>query len=191
MLVEERLNWTNFKNGSEEDFALLYRKYAPVMLRYGSKITSDREVIKDSLQQVFFNIWRSKENIGSPANVKNYLLKALRCEIIKKLNHRESTHESLPDNYHFEAEESYETSLIQLQSSEVTRNKIAALLEKLPPRQREIIFLRYYANLKYDEISAIMDIEQESVYKLTYKAINKMQALLRNAALLLLVFLLV
>jgi RNA polymerase sigma factor (sigma-70 family) len=184
MLEEERLNWSSFKNGSEEDFALLYRNYAPVMLRYGGKVTSDRELVKDSLQQVFFNIWRSKENIGSPANVKNYLLKALRCEIIKKLNHRESTHESLPDNYHFEAEEPYETALIQLQASEATRNKVAALLEKLPPRQREIIFLRYYANLKYDEISAVMDIEQESVYKLTYKAINKMQALLRNATLL-------
>jgi RNA polymerase sigma factor (sigma-70 family) len=190
MLIEERLNWSNFKQGSEEDFALLYRKYAPVMLRYGSKITSDSELIKDSLQQVFFNIWRSKENIGNPASVKNYLLKALRCELIKKLNHHESAHTTLPDNYHFEAEEPYETALIQLQTAEVTQNKIAALLEKLPARQREIIFLRYYANLKYDEISAVMDIEQESVYKLTYKAINKMQALLRDTALLFFVSLL-
>jgi RNA polymerase sigma factor (sigma-70 family) len=191
MLLEERLNWENFKNGSEKDFAFLYQKYAPVMLRYGGKITADRELVKDSLQQVFFTIWRSKESIGNPANIKNYLLKALRCELIKKLNHHETTHESLPDNYHFEAEESYETALIQLQAAEITRQKIADLLTKLPARQREIIFLRYYANLKYDEISAIMDIEQESVYKLTYKAIKKLHTLLQQSAILLLMYLFV
>lgn len=177
--------WGRFKAGSEADFALLYRTYAPVLLRYGNRITSDKELIRDSLQQVYFTIWKNRERIGNPESVKNYLLKSLRHEIIRKLKVN-GQHSSLPEDYHFESEASYESTLISLQTAEHTRQRMAELLSRLPARQREVIFLRYYTNLKYEEISAIMEIEQESVYKLTYKAIARLQQLLVKSTLLLL-----
>ncbi|WP_299707839.1 sigma-70 family RNA polymerase sigma factor [uncultured Pontibacter sp.] len=182
--MDELVVWGKFKAGSEEEFSQLYHYYAPVMLRYGHRITTDRELIRDSLQQVFYSLWRSRETLGNPASVRNYLLKAIRNEIIKKAN-RDKLHESLPEDYHFELEDSHEQTLIQLQAAEITRQRIADLLTQLPARQREVIFLKYYANLKYDEISAIMDIEQESVYKITYKAIARLQKLLAGFSLLL------
>jgi RNA polymerase sigma-70 factor (ECF subfamily) len=187
--MNELAVWNGFKAGSEEDFALLYRHFAPVMLRYGGKVTTDKELVRDSLQQVFYTLWKGREKLGDPASVRNYLLKSLRNEIIKKLS-RNGQYEPLPDNYQTELADSHETVLINLQTAELTKQRIAELLSKLPARQREVIFLKYYANLKYDEISAIMDIEQESVYKLTYKAIGKLQQLLTKATLLLSSFLL-
>jgi len=50
-------------------------------------------------------------------------------------------------------------------------------MAQLPARQREVIFLKYYNNLSYEEIAGIMGIEQDSVYKLTYKALEKLQKL--------------
>jgi RNA polymerase sigma factor (sigma-70 family) len=185
--MDEMAVFGNMKAGSEEDFSLLYRHFAPIMLRYGNKISSDRELVGDCLQQVFYTLWKRRATLGNPVNVRHYLLKALRNEIIKK-NNRDGRHESLPENYHFEQEDSCEQVLIQLQTTELTRQRIAQLLARLPPRQREVIFLKYYANLKYDEISAIMDIEQESVYKITYKAIARLQQLLASTAPLLLSF---
>ncbi|SIR26466.1 RNA polymerase sigma factor [Pontibacter lucknowensis] len=183
--MDEQEVWGRFKAGSEDDFSLLYRHFAPIMLRYGNRITPDKELIRDCLQQVFFSLWKSRESIGSPANVQHYLLKSIRNEIIKRGN-RAKQHESLPDNYHFELEDSHEQTLIQLQTAELTRQRISELLSQLPARQREVIFLKYYANLKYEEIAAIMDIGQDSVYKTTYKAIARLQQLLHNSALLLL-----
>ena len=182
--MDELVVWGKFKTGSEEDFSRLYHHFAPVMLRYGHRITADRELIRDSLQQVFYSLWRSRETLGNPASVRNYLLKAIRNEIIKKVN-RDKLHDSLPDDYHFELEDSHEHALIQIQTAEITRQRIADLLSQLPARQREVIFLKYYANLKYDEISSIMDIEQESVYKITYKAIARLQKLLTSFSVLL------
>jgi RNA polymerase sigma-70 factor (ECF subfamily) len=172
--------WGNFRNGSEADYTLLYQTYAPVMFRYGSKLSKDRELVKDCLQQVFFTLWRSKENISTPPNVKNYLLKAIRCEVIKRLS-RDQTHESLSEDYCYASEASYEADLVTLQANEFTQKRIASVLAQLPARQREVIFLKYYSDLKYEEIAAIMGIEQESVYKLTYKAIGKLQQLLSRA----------
>ncbi|WP_162053173.1 RNA polymerase sigma factor [Pontibacter pamirensis] len=169
--------WTNFKNGSEEDFTLLYRKYAPTMFRYGSKLSKDRELVKDAIQQIFFTLWKSKENISTPYSIKNYLLKSLRCEVIKKLT-RGIAYETLPEEYSYEEATSFEADLIALQTSETNRERIASVLAQLPPRQREVIFLKYYSNLKYEEIAAVMGIGQQSVYKLTYKAIDKLHQLL-------------
>lgn len=182
--MNEQEVWDRFKAGSEEDFSLLYRHFAPIMLRYGNRITPDKELIRDCLQQVFFSLWKSRTMVGSPASVQHYLLKSIRNEVIKRSN-RDRQHEALPENYHLEQEDSHEQTLIQLQTAELTRQRMAELLSQLPARQREVIFLKYYANLKYDEIAAIMGIGQDSVYKTTYKAITRLQQLLHHGALLL------
>lgn len=169
--------WLKFKNGSEADFTLLYQNYAPTMFRYGSKLSKDRELIKDAIQQVFFNLWKSRENVSTPTSIKNYLLKSLRCEVIKKLT-RGVTHEVLSEDYSYESAASYEADLIDLQAAATNKERISLVLAQLPARQREVIFLKYFSNLKYEEIAAVMGIEQQSVYKLTYKAIEKLQQLL-------------
>jgi RNA polymerase sigma-70 factor (ECF subfamily) len=140
-MVNEQEVWSKFKQGSETDFAYLYRLYAPVMFRYGSKLSSDRDLIKDCLQQVFLTLWKSRENLGNPASVKQYLLKALRSEIYKKAG-RGLKYESISDDYHFKMVPSYESALIEQQSLESLKHKIADILLNLPPRQREIIFLK-------------------------------------------------
>lgn len=174
--MEELEVWNRFREGSEADFTLLYRRYSPVMLRYGQRLVSDTDIVKDSIQQVFFQIWKSRQNLSTPPSVKNYLLKAFRCEIAKKATFK-NKHEPLPDNTQLGVEASHESELIKLQSIEVNKRKIHLLLSKLPERQREVIFLKYYTGLQYDEISDIMGIDQKSVYKLTYKAIDKMHQL--------------
>lgn len=172
----EQNTWKDFKKGNEASFHKLYEAYAPVMYRYGCKLSKDKDLVKDCLQQVFFNIWKRKEHLGDPACVKNYLLKALRFEIIKKFD-KKHAFESLPDSYQFLSTNSYESDLIDLQTCEINQKRINTLLAQLPARQREVVFLKYYMNLSPKEISVMMDLEQESVYKLTYKAIDKLQQL--------------
>ncbi|OKL40333.1 RNA polymerase sigma factor [Pontibacter flavimaris] len=174
--MEELEIWNRFREGSEADFTLLYKRYAPVMLRYGQRLSPDPDLVKDSIQQVFFQVWKSRQNLSAPPSVRNYLLKAFRCELVKKATFK-SKYEPLPDDTIMGAEDSHEAELIQLQSSESDRQKLHLLLKNLPERQREVIFLKYYTGLPYDEISDILGIDQKSVYKLTYKAIDKLHCL--------------
>jgi RNA polymerase sigma factor (sigma-70 family) len=180
--------WEQFKQGSERDFTFLYQRFAPVLFKYGCRLTNDRDLVKDCLQLVFFNIWQKKEQLTIPASVLNYLLKAIRNEIFKKSkNQHQFT--SFTEDTPLEVTDSFETEWIALQSEESQRRKISLLLRKLPLRQQEVIFLKYYKNLSYGEIAGIMDIEQESVYKLTYKAIGKLQRLFLLTSLFWLLFL--
>ncbi|GHA55229.1 RNA polymerase sigma factor [Pontibacter akesuensis] len=177
--MEDLEVWRRFKAGSEADFTLLYKLYAPVMLRYGCKMTHDRDLAKDCVQQVFFQVWKSRENLSTPPSIKNYLLKALRCELGKKATFK-SKHEPISDDAVLGSEASYEATLIKDQSFEFTQKKLTHLLTLLPERQREVIFLKYYTGLQYEEIADIMEIDQKSVYKLTYKAIDKLHRLYKE-----------
>lgn len=174
--MEELEVWLRFREGSEADFTLLYKRYAPVMLRYGHKLSTDTDLVKDCIQQVFFQVWKSRENLSNPPSIKNYLLKSFRHELGKKATFK-SRHEPLPEDISLGTEASHESELINLQSFEQVQQKMHMLLAKLPERQREVIFLKYYTGLQYDEISDIMGIDQKSVYKLTYKAIEKLHLL--------------
>lgn len=69
---------------------------------------------------------------------------------------------------HFTPEE-----LITHQESTTFRNKnLTTLLNKLPKRQREVLYLKYNCNLKTQEIADVMDINYQSVVNNIHKAIK-------------------
>jgi RNA polymerase sigma factor (sigma-70 family) len=70
---------------------------------------------------------------------------------------------------------SYEYDQIEEQLSTERLAHLHKALDNLPPRQKEVIFLRFFENLSFEEISAVMGIEQSSVYKIIYKAIHNLQ----------------
>lgn len=169
--------WQQFRQGNEAAFTLLYQEYAPVLFQYGCKLSADRDLVKDCLQLVFLNIWKNKSKLPSPPSVPHYLLKAIRNEIFKKTK-AQSRFAPFPEEAALEVTTSFESQWIDLQTEESQHEKIKSGLSRMPARQREVIFLKYYQNLPYEEIAAIMGIEQDSVYKLTYKALEKLQQLL-------------
>ncbi|MGV3502692.1 MAG: RNA polymerase sigma factor [Adhaeribacter sp.] len=169
--------WEQFRQGKEAAFTLLYQEYAPVLFQYGCKLSPDRDLVKDCLQMVFLNIWKNRSQLPAPPSVRHYLLKAIRNEIVKKTKDQ-SRFAAFPEEAALEVTSSFEAEWIDLQTEASRSEKIQDVLRRMPARQREVIFLKYYQNLPYQEIAAIMGIEQDSVYKLTYKAIEKLQQLL-------------
>ena len=62
------------------------------------------------------------------------------------------------------------------------------MINNLPPREREVIFLKYYSGLTSQEIAEVMDINyqsvgntlQKAIYKLRKKSENKIIASILN-----------
>ena len=66
--------------------------------------------------------------------------------------------------------------VITSQETAVFKNRnLSQLLNKLPSRQREAIFLKYYSGLKAKEISEIMGINYQSVINTLFKAIKSLK----------------
>ena len=88
----------------------------------------------------------------------------------EKLKHTDFSTQTIVD-IQFTAEE-----LITNQETERFKNKnISKLLNKLPKRQKEAIYLKYYSGLKAKEISEIMGINYQSVVNNLHKAIKSLK----------------
>ena len=75
--------WSQFKKGDKNAFAELYRQNSASLISYGLKICSDEELLKDAIQDLFVELWNSRENLAVADCVQFYLFKALRYKLIR------------------------------------------------------------------------------------------------------------
>jgi len=74
----------------------------------------------------------------------------------------------------FYLEPSAETLLIRDQSIRIRIEKLQKIMNTLPERQKEALYLRFYGELSFSEIAKTMDISTRAVYKLIYKALDNL-----------------
>ena len=60
--------------------------------------------------------------------------------------------------------------------AEEQRQQLKAGLSEVSDRQREVLFLRYYEGLTYEEISEVMDLQYQSIRNLVSRALKKLKA---------------
>ncbi len=75
---------------------------------------------------------------------------------------------------------SIEDIMIQEQAQEEDIVRIRKAMEDLPPRQREIIYLRYYSELSLADIAQVMSLTYQSVRNLLHKAFIRIRELLQT-----------
>ena len=82
----------SFKNGDKTAFEAIYRFYAGALLNYGYKIASDRALVEDSIQDLFYELWNNRSRIAEPNSIKYYLFKALRYKINRNARTNDRAH---------------------------------------------------------------------------------------------------
>lgn len=169
--------WNRFRNGDKEAFALLYNQYIENLYQYASKVSQDEELVKDAIQEVFIDLYNSRERIRASAeNLKYYLFLAVKRNLIKKLSrNRRFEVGRISDKLLFEPHYNIETRLIEQERQSELNLKIAGVLDQLSDKQKETIYLRFNESLEYAEIARIMGITVESVRKQVYRALKQIK----------------
>ena len=169
--------WNEFRSGNKLSFEKLMQAHYRGLFSYATKFTRDGEFVKDCLQELFLELWRSRASLNATDFVKSYLFKSIRNKIHRELHKNRHHHDAaqLDDNYYFDVEFSIEHHLIREQTLRETANTFSGLLNKLPKRQKEIIYLRFYQDLEVSEIVEIMEINAQSVYNLLHKALANLR----------------
>jgi RNA polymerase sigma factor (sigma-70 family) len=161
--------WDLFRDGDEVAYTRLIKKYSKPLFNYGYRICQDRDFLKDCIQDVFLELWNRRLRISPTPAVKWYLFKAVRLRIFREQS-KWNRGEILDDDYQFLVEFNIESKIINDLETVELSTRIKQVLNALPPRQREILYFRFYENLDFDNISEIMDISKQSVHNLLQKA---------------------
>jgi RNA polymerase sigma factor (sigma-70 family) len=124
------------------------------------------------VQDVFTDIWIYRDKLSDKVVVKAYLLASVR----KRINRTQERDRifrlsSSIDTVEFLFDFSIEHELI---SDETTANKVSHLnhlINDLPSRQKEALYLRYTQELTVDQIADTLDINYQSANNLLHRAL--------------------
>lgn len=191
-MKDDKLIWDDFRFGDEAAFKLIFETYHDPLFNYGHKFTTDDHVIQDALQNLFVKLWKNRARIRETGSVKNYLYKSFRRILLRMLDlrHRKYEFSALIEDSEWDNRVDSGQNMVSSDRLDDIRANLAHALEKMSPRQREIIHLRYYEEMEYDEIAVIMQLSVSSTYKLLYKAIDTLRNHLSRSDLFLLTILL-
>lgn len=166
--------WDSFKGGDENAFEKIFKQNYKLLLNYGLKINPNIEEIKDCIQQLFSVLWESRERLGPNSSIKSYLIASLRRMIIRsaKSTNLFTGLEDIDPTFYVEKSEEYKCIAKQ---NEIERVQLLSeTIQHLPNRQKEALYLKYYGDHSFEEISEVMGITTRAVYKLIYKALDKL-----------------
>jgi len=176
-----------FKQGDESAFEILYRKYFKALSHYGLRICQDHELIENAIQDLFIDLWRRRAFLSDVENVKFYLIKSLRNQLIR--NSQKDileNSEDVNDFLDYLGNLSIEQTIVQEESVELRNGKIKEAISKLSNRQKEVIHLRYYQNLSLDEISNLIVLPKQVVKNLLSKSYAVLRVYLKSTYLVIL-----
>lgn len=168
--------WTAVRAGDRAAFAQLVTTFYPKLFSYGTKLSKDHESVKDCIQDVFVEVWGRRERLTDVQSILAYLLKSLRRRIARQRErNRFRLVDEFDDTLPFEVEFSVETQLIAEQTQQDQARRLNYLLEQLPKRQKEVIYLRYHQQLDYAEIASLMGLSRQTVYNHMNDALGKLR----------------
>ncbi len=152
---------------------MIYKNHVQKLYSYGMHTCKDHDLVTDCLQDLFFKLWSKRESVASVKSVKPYLFKSFRRLLIHQIVSRRKFSVPFTDKTSvFEFIPSFEHTLMEdeLKSEQIKRLK--KCIQSLTKGQREVIYLKFFNGLSYQEISEITEMQVDSVYNLVSKAIE-------------------
>lgn len=166
--------WAAFQRGDERAFRQVYGAHFRPLMNYGLRLCNSVAVVEDGIQDLFLELWQYRLRLTQPQSVRFYLLRGLRnrlaAHLRQSLNSREIPLDE--DAYPFALEASSEQRWIDLDVDEALRHRIRHALDQLTPRQREILYLRYFNDLSYEQICELLGINYQSARSQVYQALK-------------------
>lgn len=172
MQPADEVLWEAIQAGDSNAFKALYEKYVDLLFNYGRKMSSEKSLVQDSMQDTFRVIWEKRATIVIKRSIKQYIFTIFRRDLVAKIQHQQLMTSLV---YEPDFDISIEYKIILDEGQQQLRKNLDQAISTLTNRQKEILFLRYYENLTYDEIAELMDLNQNSMYKLLSAAISRLK----------------
>lgn len=176
LAANHNMEWSRFKNGDVNALESIYTTHVKSLIHYGLKITSDTDLIKDSIHDLFIELWKSRQNLADTDQPKFYLFRALRNKLTKAVSQQ-----SFVSSIHLQlSPPSLLTGYVELEIADKerqlqTNGTLKHLVQKLPKRQQQAIYLRFYHNFSYHIIASRMDMNYQSALNLVQRALKSMR----------------
>lgn len=176
---DDQTLWSRFLDGNEQVLSLIYLKHANALFDYGCKMTSDRDLVKDCIQDIFCVLLKNRQHLSGTNNIRLYLFKALKRKLVREIqkSYRTQDLDDLPE-IGFDLDFLHRFDHTELELTDRQKQELIEAIDSLTERQKEAIYLRFTRGLDYKEISAVLNLNYQSSRALIHRAITKLRTIL-------------
>ena len=177
MITEDKIRET-YMTDPESGFRMLVEKFQSPMYWHIRRMIVSHDDAEDVLQETFIKIFRHLDDFRAESSLSTWIYRIATNECIRFLNRRKEQAVS--------TEEVQDELMNKLMASEYIdyENDMEVKFQKailtLPEKQRLVFNLRYYDELKYEEISRITDTKVETLKANYYFAKEKIKEYMTN-----------
>ena len=155
--------------GDPDSFTKLCRRHYPAMVAIAHSVLSDRHLAEDAAQQAFAKAAVKLPRLKKKSQFAKWLAAICR-NAAKDMARSTKLHRS-----------AYDVSVIAAETHEdIVNETVKEALGKLSASAREVIFLRYYDGMSYEQISAVLGISEQAINGRLRRAKRKLANYLRR-----------
>lgn len=157
---------------TKEDIKEIYFDKAPSLLFFATKFVS-LETAEDLVQDVFLKLWDIRLELSSTENINSYLFKMIKNACLDNIKHIKIENKASQiilqklkiEEIMYYSENTYSNGNDRIE-------KINHLIEKLPPKCREIFISAYFDGKRNKDIATELNLSVKTVDAQIYKALT-------------------
>ena len=161
------------KTGDREAFRQLFDRYYKYLLVTVINISGDRELAREVGQEVFFEVWKKREQLAIKGSLKSYLRRAAVNRMLNQLKARRLQYmddEQMPEPESRPADDPQH----QMEAADL-QDIIQQAINALPERCRLVFTLCRLEGMSHKEVAAKLDISTKTVENQMLKALKQLR----------------
>lgn len=179
--TDERRCWKLFLEGDLKAWEQIFKLFYKDLYGYGLKLSARPELTKECIHELFVDLWDRRNHLDEATSVKAYLLASLRRKLLKTLKKErkyfadfEFNEMNASGGIQFSPEE----VIIKRERKDKNLRALYEALDALPDRQKEVVYLKYFNGMSYDEMEEILGINYQSIRNHICRAVKRLRDIL-------------
>lgn len=149
------------KRGNLEAFRSVYNMFATRIFHFCNKLLPQKKDAEDIVQKTFMALWEQRAQLDENKDILKYLYAIARNNVYQYLRKYFAEQEILVDsNEKYEISQNSTDEYMDFTESNFV---ISRIIEKLPPKRKEIFKLNRINGLTYREIADKLNISENTV----------------------------
>lgn len=147
------------KAGNHTAFEEIYLRYQPILCSYIYRKIKDKQEAEDIVHDVYFNLWKYKEEFAIVSTLSGYLFKATLNKAFSNFRHKLCIREY--EEVYMEPRNTRSTDYM-IRTNESSK-MIDLAISTLPEKMKEVFLLRHKHGLSNKKIADALSLSEHTV----------------------------
>ncbi len=161
----------------EQAFGTLIQKFQEQLYWQIRRMVLNHDDTDDLLQNVFIKAWQGLNNFRGDSHLGTWLYRIACNECLNFLERQKSNRQSIS----LSDEDAVASIATQLESDpyfdgDETERQLQLAIQSLPPKQRQVFNMKYFQEMKYEDMSNILNTSVGALKASYHHAVRKITA---------------